>query len=113
MTLEVEEQQRLRRAVGMGATWAAPITALREDRGPGRTGDNGVLSGGGRRARGGGLRAHSLFGEVRGTVWGAGFRYTGKELRLDYGPELGPGECSAPRKSLRFLFRVLETVTGL
>ena len=68
MTLEVEEQQRLRRAVGMGATWAAPITALRQDRGPGRTCDNSVLSGGGRRARGSHLRAHSLFGEVRGTV---------------------------------------------
>ena len=43
MTLEVEEQQRLRRAVGMGATWAALTTALREDRGPGRTNTGSVF----------------------------------------------------------------------
>lgn len=68
MTLEVEEQQRLRRAVGMGATWAALITVLREGRGPDQTSDNSALSGGGRWARVSGLRAHSLFGEIRGTI---------------------------------------------
>ena len=60
-----------------------------------------------------GLRAHSLFGETHGTIWEAGFSYTGKELRLDYGPQLGPREYSTPRKSLHFLFKVLETITGL